>query len=97
MQATAAPAFHPEPTPGQRRQALMEQFRRATPAISLERTLAFTRSHRQTEGQPTIVRRAKAFRHVCKSISTPIFDYELVVGTREVQNEIIRRTVHEAM
>ncbi len=66
---------------GARREALMEQFRKATPAICLERTLAFTRSHKKTEGQPVIVRRAKAFREVCESISTPIFDHELVVGT----------------
>ena len=64
-----------------RRDALMEQFRSAIPTICLERTLAFTRSHKETEGKPIIVRRAKAFRAICETISTPIFDHELVVGT----------------
>lgn len=66
---------------GERREALMEQFRLAKPSICLERTLAFTNSHKTTEGQPMIVRRAKAFREICETISTPIFDHELVVGT----------------
>ncbi|SDO54784.1 glycyl radical protein [Desulforhopalus singaporensis] len=72
----------PEPTvSGARRKALMEQFRKAKPAICMERTLAFTNSHKQTEGQPVILRRAKAFRAVCESITVRIFDHELVVGT----------------
>lgn len=85
MNGMAAEAFkeelNTEYKSSSRREALMEQFRKATPAICLERTLAFTRSHQKTEGQPVIVRRAKAFREVCERISTPIFDHEIVVGT----------------
>ena len=51
------------------------------PSLCVERALAFTRSHRRTEGLPLIVRRAKAFREVCESIPVIIFDHELVVGT----------------
>lgn len=67
--------------PGARRKALMKQFRNARPAICLERTLAFTRSHKETDGLPVIIRRAKAFRAICENISIHIFDHELVVGT----------------
>ncbi|VTR25827.1 putative formate acetyltransferase 2 [Serratia fonticola] len=37
--------------------------------ISLERALLYTASHRQTEGEPTIIRRAKANRLYSRSRS----------------------------
>lgn len=60
---------------------LKNQFNRAMPSICVERALAFTNSHKKTEGQPLIVRRAKAFREACENIPVIIFDDELVVGT----------------
>ncbi|HDR5039306.1 TPA: glycyl radical protein [Bacillus anthracis] len=51
------------------------------PSICVERAIAFTESHKATEGEAMILRRAKAFKEVCKQISVSIFDGELIVGT----------------
>ncbi|WP_371364407.1 Choline trimethylamine-lyase [Sporomusa rhizae] len=53
----------------------------AKPSISVHRAVAFTLSHQNTEGEAVIIRRAKAFQAVCKSIPVTIFDGELVVGS----------------
>ncbi|MFZ5633850.1 MAG: glycyl radical protein [Bacillota bacterium] len=53
----------------------------AFPSICIERARAFTESHKKTEGEPVIVRRAKAFKEVCQTIPVIIFDDELIVGT----------------
>ncbi|HWR39583.1 MAG TPA: glycyl radical protein [Patescibacteria group bacterium] len=52
----------------------------AKPSISIHRAVAFTESHQETEGEAVIIRRAKAFQAVCKSIPVTIFDNEIVVG-----------------
>lgn len=51
------------------------------PSISVKRALAFTSSHKQTEGEAVILRRAKAFKAVCETIPVTIFDNELIVGS----------------
>jgi formate C-acetyltransferase len=51
------------------------------PAISIKRAIAFTASHKNSEGESVIIRRAKAFKDVCESIPVTIFDDELVVGS----------------
>ncbi|HMM22068.1 MAG TPA: glycyl radical protein [Selenomonadales bacterium] len=53
----------------------------AKPSISVHRAVAFTASHRNTEGEAVIVRRAKAFQAVCESLPVTIFDGELIVGS----------------
>ena len=53
----------------------------ATPTICMQRALAFTRSFKETEGQATPIRLAKAFRQACETISVQIFADELIVGT----------------
>lgn len=62
----------------------IEEFKRSyigsKPSISIKRALAFTASHKQTEGEAVIIRRAKAFKHVCETIPATIFDHELIVG-----------------
>ena len=62
----------------------IEEFKRSyiesKPSISIKRALAFTASHKQTEGEAVIIRRAKAFKAVCESIPATIFDHELIVG-----------------
>ncbi len=60
----------------QAKQAYLE----SKPSISVQRAIAFTKSHQQTEGEPVIVRRAKAFKDVCAQIPVTIFDDELIVG-----------------
>ncbi len=61
--------------------ALKKLYLETKPAISVTRAQIFTASHKETEGEAVILRRAKAFRAVCEQIDTPIFDGELIVGS----------------
>ncbi|AKM48531.1 formate C-acetyltransferase [Edwardsiella anguillarum] len=54
-------------------------------AISLERALLYTDSHRQTEGEPVIVRRALATAHILDNVAIAIREDEIVAGNRTVQ------------
>lgn len=62
----------------------IQEFKRSyiesKPSVSIQRALIFTASHKQTEGEAVIIRRAKAFKAVCESIPVTIFDQELIVG-----------------
>ena len=51
------------------------------PSICVKRAISFTKSHKETEGEAMIIRRAKAFKEVCSDIPVSIFDDELIVGT----------------
>lgn len=51
------------------------------PSISVQRAITFTESHKKTEGEAVIIRRAKAFCEVCQTIPVTIFDQELIVGS----------------
>ena len=51
------------------------------PTVSAERARIFTESHRETEGEAVIIRRAKAFREVCRRGPVSIFEDELIVGS----------------
>ncbi|WP_297200947.1 formate C-acetyltransferase [uncultured Pluralibacter sp.] len=53
--------------------------------ISLERALLYTESHRQTEGEAVILRRAKATAHILKHVEISIRDEELIAGNRTVK------------
>jgi pyruvate formate-lyase/glycerol dehydratase family glycyl radical enzyme len=53
--------------------------------ISLERALLYTASHRQTAGEPTIIRRAKASAHILDRVAISIRDDELIAGNRTVK------------
>lgn len=53
--------------------------------ISLERALLYTASHRQTEGEPVILRRAKATAHILDHVEIAIRDEELIAGNRTVE------------
>lgn len=63
----------------------IESFKKAyidsRPSISIHRAAAFSMSHRDTEGEAVIIRRARAFKAVCESIPATIFENELVVGS----------------
>ena len=50
------------------------------PRVALERAIYFTESFKTTEGQPLVLRWAKALKHVAENISVIIFDDELIVG-----------------
>ena len=53
--------------------------------ISLERALLYTASHRQTEGEPVIIRRAKATAYILDHVNIAIRDEELIAGNRTVK------------
>jgi hypothetical protein len=50
------------------------------PRVALERAIFFTESFKTTEGQPLVLRWAKALKHIAENISVTIFDDELIVG-----------------
>ena len=51
------------------------------PEIEADRAVLLTESYKQTEGEPIIMRRAKAFEHILKNIPITIRDEELIVGS----------------
>ncbi|WED24882.1 formate C-acetyltransferase [Vibrio sp. JC009] len=53
--------------------------------ISLERALLYTESHKQTEGEHTLIRRAKATAHILDKVAISIRDDELVAGNRTIK------------
>lgn len=53
--------------------------------ISLERALLYTESHQQTEGEPVILRRAKATAYILDHVEIAIRDEELIAGNRTVK------------
>ena len=50
------------------------------PRVSLERAVLFTESFQATEGQPMVLRWARALKHTTENITITIFDDELIVG-----------------
>ena len=54
------------------------------PVIESARARLLTESYKATEGQPTILRRAKAFEHILKYIPIVIRPDELIVGSTTV-------------
>ena len=59
---------------------LLENAREAKPSICVERARIWTKSHRETKGQPEIIRRAKALADVLRDMSIYILKGELIVG-----------------
>jgi len=60
---------------------LFEGIRAAyKPRVTLDRALLFTASFKTTEGQPLVLRWAKALKHIAENIPVTIFDDELIVG-----------------
>ncbi len=55
------------------------------PQIEADRAVLLTQSYMETEGEPIITRRAKAFRHILENIPITIRDNELVVGSATKQ------------
>ena len=60
---------------------LMEDLYRELPEIEADRAILLTESYRQTEGEPVIIRRAKAFVHILDQIPITIREGELIVGS----------------
>ncbi|WP_024613350.1 glycyl radical protein [Clostridium sp. Ade.TY] len=60
---------------------LVDNLFKKMPEIESDRARLLTESYKMTEGEPIIVRRAKAFSHILKNIPIIIRDYELIVGS----------------
>lgn len=63
---------------------LVEHLYAKTPEIESARAVLLTEGYKQTEQEPLIIRRAKAFAHVLKNIPIVIRPDELVVGSATV-------------
>ncbi len=63
---------------------LVDDLYAKMPEIESARAVLITESYRQTENEPIIIRRAKAFRHILENIPIVIRDMELIVGSTTV-------------
>ena len=59
---------------------ILENFEGLRPTIDIERALYFTQSMQATEGQPLVLRWAKALKHIAENISVYIDDNQLLAG-----------------
>lgn len=62
-------------------QNLVDELFEKLPEIESDRAVLLTESYKETEGQPIIVRRAKAFSHILNNIPITIRKDELIVGS----------------
>ena len=69
----------------QRIQSMKKNLFSENRQISLERALLYTASYKETEGLPTIVRRAKAVEHILNNVQISIREGELLVGNRTIR------------
>ncbi|MEG2171705.1 MAG: glycyl radical protein [Desulfovibrionaceae bacterium] len=60
--------------------SLLERFEGQKPRIDIERALYFTQSMQQTEGQPLVLRWAKALMHIAQNISVYVQEDQLLLG-----------------
>ena len=70
-----------EITKSPRIQRLVEHLFENMPQIEADRAVLLTESYQATEGEPIIMRRAKAFAHICEGLPITIRPEELVVGS----------------
>lgn len=63
---------------------LVEHLYAKLPEIESARAVLLTESYRQTENEPMIIRRAKAFQHILENIPIIIRDLELIVGSTTI-------------
>ena len=70
-----------EITKSPRIQRLVEHLFENMPQIEADRAVLLTESYQATEGEPIIMRRAKAFAHICEGLPVTIRPEEIVVGS----------------
>jgi len=63
---------------------LVEHLYAKMPEIEASRAVLITESYKQTENEPMIIRRAKAFEHILDNIPIIIRDEELIVGSTTI-------------
>lgn len=68
-----------EKTP--RIQRLIDHLYAKMPEIEADRAVLITESYKATEGQPIVLRRAKAFAHILENLPITIRPEELIVGS----------------
>lgn len=59
---------------------ILESFQNLRPKIDVERAKYFTESFKETEGQPLVLRWAKALMHIAQNITVYIDDHQLIAG-----------------
>ena len=60
---------------------LVDALYEKMPEIESDRAVLLTESYKNTEGEPIITRRAKAFKHILENIPITIRENELIVGS----------------
>ena len=65
-------------------QKLIDHLYEKLPVIESARAVLITESYAQTEGEPIITRRAKAFEHILKNLPIIIRENELIVGSTTI-------------
>ena len=65
-------------------QKLVDALYEHMPVIESARAKLITKSYKETEGEPIITRRAKAFAHILHNIPIIIRDNELIVGSSTI-------------
>lgn len=63
---------------------LVENLYAKMPEIESARAILITESYRQTQNEPMVIRRAKAFAHILENIPIVIRDLELIVGSTTI-------------
>jgi len=63
---------------------LVDHLYAKLPEIESARAVLITESYRQTENEPMVIRRAKAFQHILENIPIIIRDLELIVGSTTI-------------
>ncbi|MCX7771867.1 MAG: glycyl radical protein [Clostridia bacterium] len=64
---------------------ILNTFKNQRPKIDIERARYFTESFKQTEGQPLLLRWAKAMKHIAENITVYIDDHQLLAGRAGAQ------------
>lgn len=59
---------------------LKKQYEHYKPTLNFDLAVVKTEVMRETEGQPMVIRRAKAFKKYCETKPINILDHELIVG-----------------
>ena len=63
---------------------LVDNLYKKMPEIESARAILITESYKETENEPIVIRRAKAFEHILENIPIIIRDEELIVGSTTI-------------
>ncbi|MDL2313696.1 glycyl radical protein, partial [Desulfovibrio sp. OttesenSCG-928-C14] len=80
LQAEANGGVNPYRETHKRLFEILDTFNGMVPIVDIERARLFTASMKSTEGQPLILRWAKALKHIAENITVYVDDKQLLVG-----------------